>query len=74
MELLGFLRCESFRKFGVPYFGVLVIRILYYSGCYIRVPYFRKLPCCVCYPKAPKRVMGFLGAKVWDFTTRVQEP
>ena len=30
----------SFRKLGVPCFGVLIIRILYY----IRVPHFRKLP------------------------------
>ena len=39
---------ESFRKLGVPYFGVLIIRILlietYYLGYYIRVPCFRKLP------------------------------
>ena len=33
----------SFRKLGVPYFGVLIIRMLYYLGYYIRVPYFRKL-------------------------------
>ena len=33
----------SFRKLGVPYFGVLIIRILLLEN-YIRVPYFRKLP------------------------------
>ena len=37
---LGF---GSFRKLGVPYFGVLTIRS-YYLGYYIRVPYFRKPP------------------------------
>ena len=30
-------------KKGVPYFGVLIIRILLF-GYYIRVPYFRKAP------------------------------
>ena len=34
----------SFRKLGVPYFGILKIKILLYLGYYIRVPYFRKLP------------------------------
>ena len=34
----------SFRKFGVPYFGVLIIRILLFRVLYIGVPYFRKLP------------------------------
>ena len=33
----------SFRKFGVPYLGVLIIGS-YYLGCYTRVPYFRKPP------------------------------
>ena len=37
-------QCGSFRKLGVPYFGVLIIRILLF-GYYIRVPYFRNLPC-----------------------------
>ena len=33
-------------KFGVPYFGILLINSEgpYYLGYYIRVPYFRKLP------------------------------
>ena len=31
----------SFRKFGIPYLGVLIITIL---GYYIRVPDFQKLP------------------------------
>ena len=35
----------SFRKLGVPYFGVLYDKCpIYYLGYYIRVPYFRKLP------------------------------
>ena len=38
------LSCGSFRKLGVPYFGVLIIRIRLFRY-YIRVPYFRKLPC-----------------------------
>ena len=33
----------SFRKLGVPYFGIPSIRILL-LGYYFRVPYFRKLP------------------------------
>ena len=33
----------SFRKLGVPFFGVLIIRILLFRA-YIKVPYFRKLP------------------------------
>ena len=33
----------SFRKLGVPYFGVLIIRILRFR-VHIKVPYFRKLP------------------------------
>ena len=33
----------SFRKLGVPYLGVLIIRILL-LGYYIRVPFYRKLP------------------------------
>ena len=37
------LRIGSFRKLGVPFFGVLIIGS-YYLGYYIRVPYFRKLP------------------------------
>ena len=32
-----------FRKLGVPYFGVLIIRILLFRVLYIRVPYFPKL-------------------------------
>ena len=36
------LRYGSFRKFGVPYFGVLITRI--HLGYYIRLPEFRKLP------------------------------
>ena len=35
---------ESFRKFGVPYFGGALYSGSYYLGYYIRVPYFRKLP------------------------------
>ena len=50
----------SFRKFGVPYFGVLIIRILLFRY-YIRVPYFRKLQ----YESPNKGVltmtMGFFG-------------
>ena len=41
--VLGFLFAISFGNFpklGVPYLGVLIC----YSGYYIRVPYFRKLP------------------------------
>ena len=38
VPLKGSIRVWSFRKSGVPYFGVLIIRY------YIRVPYFRKLP------------------------------
>ena len=34
-------RCNATRKLGVPYFGDLIKRILYYLGYYIRVPYFR---------------------------------
>ena len=35
----------SFRKYWVPYFGVLIIRILLFRILYyIRVPYFRKPP------------------------------
>ena len=34
----------EFPKIGVPYSGVLIIRILLFIGYYIRVPYFRKLP------------------------------
>ena len=34
----------DFRKSGVPYFAVLIIRILLYLGCYIRVPYFSETP------------------------------
>ena len=33
----------SFQKLGVPFVGVLIIRILL-LGCYIRIPYFRQLP------------------------------
>ena len=36
-SFLSLIKWE-FPKIGVPYFGVLIIRI------YIRVPYFRKLP------------------------------
>ena len=42
MEISG-----SFRKLGVPCMGVLIIRIHYYVGYYIRVPYCRKLPYAV---------------------------
>ena len=35
--------CGSFRKLGVPYLGVLILRILLFRY-YIRVPYSRKLP------------------------------
>ena len=36
---------ESFRKYGVPYFGALIIRTLLFRVLYyIRVPYFRKFP------------------------------
>ena len=43
---IGFQGLGSFRKLGVPYFGVLIIRILlsYYLGYYIRGPFFWKLP------------------------------
>ena len=34
--------CGSFRKLGVRFLGVLIIRILLY---YNKVPYFPKLPC-----------------------------
>ena len=47
---------QGFRAFGVPYFGVLIVRILLFFGYYIRVPYSRKpsvekvipnkVPCC----------------------------
>ena len=37
------VRFESFRKLGVPYFGVLIKRILLFGVLYW-VPYFRKLP------------------------------
>ena len=37
------LRFGSFRKLGVPYVGVLIIRILLFRY-YIRVPGFRKPP------------------------------
>ena len=40
VQALGF---GGFRILGVPYFGVLFIRILL-IGYYVRVPYFRKLP------------------------------
>ena len=34
----------SFRKLGVPYFGILIIRILLFRVPQYNVPYFRKLP------------------------------
>ena len=34
----------EFPKIRGTLFGVLIIRILYYLGYYVRVPYFRKLP------------------------------
>ena len=37
-------RFERASETRVPYFGVLIIRILYYLEYYFRVPYFRKLP------------------------------
>ena len=45
LGLLGLV--WGFPKIGVPYFGVLIVRVLLfdYLGYHIRVPYFRKLPC-----------------------------
>ena len=34
----------GFRKLGVPYFGVLVIRILLFRVLYLGFPHFRELP------------------------------
>ena len=33
-------RCGSFRKWGVPYFGVLIIRILLFKGTILGSPIF----------------------------------
>ena len=41
MELKKIRKRMNLRAEGVPYFGVLIIRILPFG---IRVPYFRKLP------------------------------
>ena len=41
---LGFREYGSFRKFGVPYFGVLKIRILLFRVLYLGPLFSEKLP------------------------------
>ena len=43
------LRYGRFQKLGVPSLRVLIIRILFFLGYYIRVPYFRKPPYSYCH-------------------------
>ena len=44
LEQEEIFKSGSCRNLGVPYFGVLIIRILLFRVDYIGVPYFRKLP------------------------------
>ena len=54
----GLPPCGSFRKLGVPYFGVLMIRILLFRVLYLG-PYFRKLPCHSRQPERGTQIAGF---------------